>query len=68
MNTRELAMWYFIGGTLTSLIGIYRGLVKNKQSFEPDGLTSLSWFLLWWIWLPIFVVRFIKYKIKGKTL
>ena len=68
MNTRELAMWYFIGGTLTSLIGIYRGLIKNKQSFEPDDLTSLSWFLLWFIWLPILTFRYIKYRLKGKRI
>ena len=64
MNIRELAMWYFIGGTVTSLIGIYRGMFKNKQSIEPDELTSLSWFLLWFIWLPTFLVGYIKQKIK----
>lgn len=65
---REIAMWYCICGTITSLIGIYRGLIKNKQSSPPDELTSMSWFLLWFIWLPVFIVRWVKYRLKGKKI
>ena len=67
MITRDFAMWFCIGGTLTSVIGIYRGL-RNKQSSEPDELTSFSWFLLWFIWLPVFIVRWVKYRLKGKKI
>ena len=56
---REIIMWYFIFGLVTSVIGVYRG-VKGKQSAEPDELTSLSWFVVWWVWLPIFIVKFVK--------
>ena len=68
MTSREFAMWYFIGGLLTSIIGVYRGFIKGKQSSEPDELTSFSWFLIWFIWLPVFIFRWIKSKIKGKTI
>lgn len=61
------AMWYFILGLITTGIGIYRNLT-GKQVTEPDELSVLSWFLCWWVYLPIFTVRYIKYKINGKKL
>lgn len=57
MNS-QIAMWYAILGLITCVIGIYRSL-KNKQSLPPDELTSLSWFMCWWIWLPVFVVKLV---------
>lgn len=61
------AMWYFILGLLTTGIGVYRNLT-GRQVAEPDELSVLSWFLCWWVYLPLFVVRYIKYKINGKKL
>jgi hypothetical protein len=62
-----IAMWFFVLGLLTTGIGIYRSM-SGKSSAEPDELSVLSWFLAWWIYLPIFTVRYIKHKINGKTL
>jgi len=61
------ATWYFILGLLTCGIGVYRG-ITGKQSAEPDELSVLSWFLFWWVYLPIFLIRYIKYKVNGKSL
>jgi len=67
MEIEKIMMWYFLLGLFTTVIGIYRG-IKGKQSSEPDDLTVFSWFLFWWIYLPIYLIRKIKYLIKGKNL
>lgn len=59
--------WYFILGLITCGIGIYRNLT-GRQVAEPDELSVLSWFIAWWAYLPLFVVRYIKSKINGKSL
>lgn len=59
-----IAQWYFILGILTIVIGIYRG-ITNRQSTEPDELTVFSWFILWWIWLPIFLIKYLKKHLKN---
>jgi len=64
MNS-QIAMWYTIMGLLTCIIAITRSL-RNKQSLPPDELTSLSWFILWWIWLPLLLWRLIQTKIFKK--
>ncbi len=58
--------WYFIMGILTVIIGIYRNL-KGKQTFEPDELTTFSWFILWWVWLPYLGGRLFYTKIINKN-
>lgn len=63
----KIAMWYFILGTFTVSIGTYRS-ITDKQSIPGNPLDALSWFIMWWVYLPIFIVRFIKYKIRGKQL
>lgn len=59
--------FYLIGGFITITIGSYRAL-NNKQSTESTALDSLSWFFVWFIYLPIFIVRYVKYKFRGKKL
>jgi Na+/H+ antiporter NhaC len=66
MTFKEFMAWYFFLGLTTMLIGVYRNL-KNKQSSEPDELTVLTWFLLWWIWLPFLIFRVIYLKVKNKN-
>jgi len=63
MEFREFMTWYFLLGLMTMIIGVYRNL-KNKQTTEPDELTVLSWFLLWWIWLPLLIFRVIYLRFK----
>lgn len=63
----KLMMWYCILGAITYAIGSYRALT-DKTSTPPDWLSSLSWFIVWWMYLPTFIIRYIKYKIKGKNL
>jgi len=58
---------YFAIGIITFAIGSYRTYLR-KQSVEPDPLDSISWFLIWFIYLPVFCVRFVKYKLKGKSI
>ena len=52
----QVAEWYFIMGLLTSVIGIFRS-IRGKQGTPTDELLALSWFIVWWIWLPIFIFR-----------
>ena len=52
----KLVMWYFFIGIITCIIGIYR-YTKGKQGTEPDELIVLSWFLVWWVWLPYLVIN-----------
>ena len=63
MEFREFMTWYFLLCLMTMIIGVYRNL-KNKQTSEPDELTVLSWFLLWWIWLPLLIFRVIYLRFK----
>ena len=67
MNIEKITMWYCLLGLITMLIGMYRGLT-NKQATEANELDSISWFFAWWIYLPIFIVRYVKYKLMGKNL
>jgi len=63
MEFKEFMTWYFLLGLMTMIIGVYRNL-KNKQTSEPDELTVLTWFLFWWIWLPLLIFRVIYLRIK----
>jgi hypothetical protein len=66
---KEFAILYCIGGLLTCSIGICRSFMKNKQPIEPDELTLMSWFLLWWMWLPYLIIRWLYFFIfKGKSI
>ena len=60
---RNFAEWYFIMGLITCVIGGYRSW---KYNIEQDELAGLSWFLVWWVYLPLFFVRTICLKIKSK--
>jgi Na+/H+ antiporter NhaC len=66
MTFKEFMAWYFFLGLTTMLIGVYRNL-KNKQSSEPDELAVLTWFLLWWIWLPLLIFRVVYLIVKNKN-
>lgn len=63
----KLALVYFIFGALTFGIGSYRAYL-GKQSLDSGPLDSISWFILWWIYLPVFCVRYIKYKFRGRSI
>ncbi len=63
----KIAMWWVITGIITTMIGTYRAH-KRRPGVEPNELDAILWMLLPWFFLPIFIVRWIKYKIKGKTL
>jgi hypothetical protein len=63
MEFREFMTWYFLLGLMTMIIGVYRNL-KNKQTSEPDELTVFTWFLFWWIWLPLLIFRVIYLRFK----
>lgn len=67
MEFREFMAWYFVLGLLTMFIGVYRNF-KKKQTSEPDELTVLSWFLLWWAWLPFLIFRIIYLKVKKQQI
>ena len=62
MEFKEFMTWYFLLGLMTMIIGVYRNL-KNKQTSEPDELTVLTWFLFWWIWLPLLIFRVIYLRV-----
>jgi hypothetical protein len=64
---RIIAEFYPLMGVLALLIGCYRAYT-NRQSIEPDELTVFSWFILWWIWLPTLLVKYVIAKIGGRTL
>ena len=57
----KFAMIYFFFGILTCIIGGYRAI---KYNYETDELTSLSWFYVWWIFLPILLVKLTIRRIK----
>jgi hypothetical protein len=63
MEFREFMTWYFLLGLMTMIIGVYRNL-KNKQTSDPDELTVFSWFILWWVWLPLLIFRVIYLRLK----
>lgn len=58
---------YYAMALVTVTIGSYRAY-QGKQSIPPGPLDSVGWFLLWWIFLPIFIVKYVKAKIKGKSI
>lgn len=67
MTEKQFAMWYLLLGIITVIIGTFRG-VTNRQSTHSGPLDGIAWMFAWFIYLPIFVVRFIKYKLRGKKL
>ena len=60
-------MWYCILGAITTVIGSYRA-ATNKTSIPADPLDSVSWFIMWFMYLPLFSIRYVKYKFKGKKI
>lgn len=63
----NFALVYLFMGFITLMIGSYRTYL-GKQSVEPDPLDSVSWFFVWFIYLPVFCVRYVKYKLRGKSI
>lgn len=55
--------WFFycIFGLFTITLGIIRNF-QNKN--ETDELNTLAWFLIWFVYLPTFIVSSIVKKIK----
>jgi hypothetical protein len=58
---------YITGFLISSLIFIFRA-IKGKPAQEPGWLDVFMWLFAWWFLLPIFIVRWIKYKIKGENI
>jgi hypothetical protein len=54
-------------GVITLIIGSYRSY-SGKQTLDSNPLDSVVWFLAWFIYLPVFCVRYVKYKIRGKSI
>lgn len=67
MTTKNWILFYIMMGCITVVIGSFRALT-SRQSTESTPLDSLSWFFVWFIYLPVFVVRYVKYKWRGKNL
>lgn len=62
MASRDFWLWYFVAGLLTCVIAMYRNS-RNKYLAPPNEMMMISYFLLPWIWLPVFVTRWLYYKI-----
>lgn len=58
---------YIIGWLVTSLISSVRA-VRRKQGSNHTELDVLGYMFNWWIILPIFIVRWVKYKIRGQDI
>lgn len=59
----NFAMWYFLIGFVTVLIGGFRNW-RGKQAVDPDELTVLSWFLCPFIYLTFLAYKYICIWIK----
>lgn len=66
INWNQVAQWYFILGICTCLIGGFRAW-KGKTE-DPADMDVWGWFLMWPVYLPIFSFRYIKAKLKGKSI
>lgn len=64
---KNFALIYLLLGFITLSIGSYRAY-RGKQSVESDSLDSIGWFFMWFVYLPIFCVRYVKYKLRGKSI
>ena len=59
------AQWYFLGGLFTCLMGLVRG-TYGKNDPDGDFGIALTWFMLWWIYLPTITIRYLVRSIKRK--
>lgn len=64
---KKFILIYTIGFLVSTCIFLFRAL-RNKPSTPPDFLDIFFWLFAWWFILPIFVVRWIKYKLKGESI
>lgn len=69
MSTALLWIWnhYFFFSMITVFIGCVRAY-RGRQAFPLDPLDVIFWILAWPIVLPTFIVRWMKYRFKGKRL
>lgn len=67
MSTELIAKVWAIGWLTTSIISSFR-VVRGKQANPSPYMDVLGYTLNWPIILPIFLVRWTKYKLKGKSL
>jgi hypothetical protein len=58
---------YVSGFILSCIIFAFRAY-RNKPATPPDYLDVIWWLFGWWFLLPIFIFRWIKYKIKGEDI
>lgn len=52
----QIATWYLIFGFITIVWGTIRYLL-GKNVAQPDELLFLSWFIVWFLFLPILIVK-----------
>lgn len=52
----DIAKWYLIFGFITIAWGTIRYLLGKNVS-QPDELLFFSWFIVWFLFLPILIVK-----------
>ena len=62
MNKDTIICLYLIFGLFTTILGIRRTMTNKTDT--PTELIVWSWFIFWWIYLPIYYSRLIINKIK----
>lgn len=67
MKFAELASYYAAGFLISTLIFTYRA-INRMPAQDPGPLDILWWLFGWWFLLPIFLFRWVKYKVRGKKL
>lgn len=67
MPTELFAMIWAMGWLVTSIISSYR-VVRGKQATPTPYMDVLGYMFLWPIILPIFLVRWAKYKLRGESI
>lgn len=68
MTTEErFILIYILGWLATSLISSVRA-VRKKQGSNHTELDVLGYMFNWWMILPIFLIRWTKYKMRGEDI
>lgn len=67
MTVELFAKVWALGWFITSFISSFR-VVRGKQGSPNPYMDVLGYTLNWPIILPIFIVRWTKYKLRGKSI
>jgi uncharacterized membrane protein len=63
--TTKFALFWFMGWLTTSLISTFR-VVRNKQASPSPYMDILAYTLMWPVYITIFLVTWIKYRLRGE--